>query len=65
VQQWIVAFVQGFLIDLARAREDYSDEKTGFYQRLENNGKFEIRVQTGRVGFKKEFENLYPQSRHR
>jgi hypothetical protein len=37
--------------------EEYAGEKMGFYQLLANDGKFEIRVQTGRVGFKREFEN--------
>ncbi len=37
--------------------EEYAGEKFGFYQLLENDGIFEIRVQTGRVGFKREFEN--------
>lgn len=36
--------------------ENYSGEKLGFYQLLESDGKSEVRVQTGRVGFKKEFE---------
>ena len=36
--------------------EEYAGEKLGFYQLLESDGKFEIRVQTGRVGFKQEFE---------
>jgi hypothetical protein len=35
---------------------EYAGEKLGFYQLLDNDGKIEIRVQTGRVGFKKEFE---------
>ena len=37
--------------------EEYAGEKLGFYQLLATDGMFEIRVQTGRVGFKKEFEN--------
>jgi len=37
--------------------EEYAGEKLGFYQLLANDGMFEIRVQTGRVGFKREFEN--------
>ncbi len=37
--------------------EEYAGEKLGFYQLLANDGMFEIRVQTGKVGFKKEFEN--------
>jgi hypothetical protein len=35
--------------------EEYAGEKLGFYQLLDNDGKIEIRVQTGRVGFKQEF----------
>ena len=37
--------------------EEYAGEKLGFYQLLASDGMFEIRVQTGRVGFKREFEN--------
>lgn len=37
--------------------EEYAGEKLGFYQLLATDGMFEIRLQTGRVGFKKEFEN--------
>ncbi len=37
--------------------EEYAGEKLGFYQYMENDKIFEIRVQTGRVGFKREFEN--------
>jgi hypothetical protein len=37
--------------------EEYAGEKLGFYQLLATDGMFEIRVQTGRVGFKREFEN--------
>lgn len=36
--------------------EEYAGEKLGFYQLLGSDGMFEIRVQTGRVGFKREFE---------
>ena len=35
---------------------EYAGEKLGFYQLLGNDGTFEIRVQTGRIGFKKEFK---------
>jgi hypothetical protein len=35
--------------------EEYAGEKLGFYQLLSSDGTFEIRVQTGRVGFKREF----------
>jgi hypothetical protein len=37
--------------------EEYAGEKLGFYQLLASDGMFEVRVQTGRVGFKSEFEN--------
>ena len=37
--------------------EEYAGEKLGFYQLLASDDLFEIRVQTGRVGFIKEFEN--------
>ena len=36
--------------------EDYSGEKLGFYELLENDEKTEVRVQTGRIGFRREFE---------
>ena len=35
---------------------EYAGEKLGFYQLLGNDGTIEIRVQTGRIGFKKEFD---------
>ena len=35
---------------------EYAGEKLGFYQLLANDGNIEIRVQTGRIGFKQEFE---------
>jgi hypothetical protein len=34
----------------------YAGEKLGFYQLLSNDGIIEIRIQTGRIGFKQEFE---------
>jgi serine phosphatase RsbU (regulator of sigma subunit) len=33
--------------------KENAGEKLGFYQLLATDGMFEIRVQTGRVGFKK------------
>jgi hypothetical protein len=36
--------------------EEYAGEKLGFYQLLATDGNFEIRVLTGKVGFKKEFD---------
>ncbi len=38
------------------ALEEYAGDKLGFYQILGTDGLIEIRVQTGRIGFKKEFE---------
>ncbi len=35
--------------------EEYAGEKLDFYQILSNDGTIEIRVQTGRFGYKKEF----------
>jgi hypothetical protein len=37
--------------------EEYAGEKLGFYQILAVDGSFEIRVMTGRLGFKKEFKD--------
>ncbi len=37
--------------------EEYAGEKLGFFQVLECDGKYEIRVQTGKIGFRKQFEN--------
>lgn len=36
--------------------EEYAGEKLGFYQLMGIDGRFEIRVQTGRIGFIREFE---------
>jgi hypothetical protein len=36
---------------------EYAGEKLGFYQLLITDGTVEIRVQTGRVGFVREFAN--------
>ncbi len=36
--------------------EEYAGEKLGFYQILDGDGKIEVRVLTGKLGFKKEFE---------
>jgi len=43
------------LIDDWETLAEYAGDKLGFYQELGNDGTIEIRVQTGRVGFKKEF----------
>ena len=45
------------LIDDWDILEEYAGEKLGFYQLLSNDGVFEIRVQTGKVGYKHEFES--------
>jgi hypothetical protein len=44
------------LIDDWGVLEDYAGDKLGFYQILGADGFIEIRVQTGRIGFKREFE---------
>jgi hypothetical protein len=36
--------------------EEYAGEKLGFYQLLGSDGTFEVRVQTGRIGYKREFK---------
>ena len=36
--------------------EEYAGEKLGFYQLLDCDGKIEVRVSTGKIGFKKESE---------
>jgi hypothetical protein len=36
--------------------EEYAGEKLGFYQILNWDGKVEVRVLTGKLGFRKEFE---------
>jgi hypothetical protein len=35
--------------------EEYAGEKLGFYQLIDYDGKKEIRVITGKIGFRKEF----------
>ena len=37
--------------------EEYAGEKLGFYQLLSVDGSVEIRVMTGKLGFKKEFKD--------
>jgi hypothetical protein len=44
------------LIEDWDALEEYAGEKLGFYQILDSDGKIEVRVSTGKLGFKKEFE---------
>jgi len=36
--------------------EEYAGEKLGFYQIFDSDGKIEVRVLTGKLGFKQEFE---------
>lgn len=36
--------------------EEYAGEKLGFFQLTESDGNFEIRVQTGRLGFRRSYE---------
>jgi hypothetical protein len=43
------------LIDDWEVLADYAGDKLGFYQLLGSDGEIEVRVQTGRLGFKKEF----------
>ena len=38
--------------------EEYAGEKLGFYQLLDNDGNVEVRVSTGKLGFRKEFEKV-------
>lgn len=45
------------LIEDWEVLEEYADEKLGFYQILAIDGSFEIRVMTGRIGFKREFKD--------
>ena len=37
--------------------EEYAGEKLGFFQQIDRDGKIEVKVQTGRVGFVKEFDS--------
>ena len=37
--------------------EEYAGEKLGLYQILANDGEIEVRVSTGKLGFRKTFEN--------
>jgi hypothetical protein len=43
------------LIDNWEILKEYTGGKLGFYQLREHDGNFEIRVVTGRLGFKKEY----------
>ena len=43
------------LVDDWEVLEEYAGEKQGFYQLLGVDGAIEIRVCTGRLGFRKEF----------
>ena len=45
------------LIDDWDAFEGYVGDKLGYYQLIDNgNGTFEIRVQSGKLGFKREYK---------
>ncbi len=44
------------LIEEWEVLEKYTGQKLGFYQLINNDGSFEIRVQTGKIGIKKEFK---------
>ena len=46
-----------YLVDDWDVIEEYAGEKLGFYQILSDDGCFEVRVSTGRCGFKKTFED--------
>ena len=46
------------LIEDWNVLKEYAGEKLGFYQLLSRDGKCEIRVQTGRVGFVKQYSDL-------
>ena len=37
--------------------QEYAGDKQGYYQLLGSDGEFEVRVLTGRLGFKKGFKN--------
>ena len=43
------------LIEDWEVLEEYAGEKLGFYQILDYDRKVEVRVSTGKLGFKKEF----------
>jgi len=45
------------LVENWEVLEDYAGDKQGFYQILSDAEAVEIRVATGRLGFKKEFDN--------
>jgi len=46
------------LIEDWKILEEYAGEKLGFYQLLKRDGKAELRVQTGKIGFVKQYEDL-------
>jgi hypothetical protein len=49
--RWLVNLVEEWAVF-----EEYAGEKRGFYQILGVDGNFEVRVQTARVGFIKQFK---------
>jgi len=44
------------LVEEWEVLEEYAGEKLGFYQILDCDGKIEVRVSTGKLGFRREFE---------
>jgi len=45
------------LVEEWETLEDYAGDKQGYYQVLGNIGTIEVRVATGKLGFKKEFDD--------
>jgi hypothetical protein len=45
------------IVDDWNVFKEYTGEKIGFYQTLQVDNGTEIRVLTGKIGFKKQFEN--------
>ena len=45
------------LVDNWEVLEGYAGDKQGYYQVLSTNGTIEVRIATGRLDFKKEFDN--------
>ncbi|MCW4009163.1 MAG: hypothetical protein NWF05_00895 [Candidatus Bathyarchaeota archaeon] len=44
------------LVEEWEALEEYTGEKLGFYQILDCDGKVEVRIATGRLGFRRAFD---------
>jgi hypothetical protein len=45
------------LVEEWEALEEYGKDKVGFYQILGSDKNIEVRVATGKIGFRKEFES--------